>query len=150
MVRNRIFISYSHQDEKLFKELLVSLKPWQDQGILDVWTDQRLKASQNWHEEIQQAIDSAAVAVLLISPDFMASDYIRKHEIPPLVKAHEEGKLALTPLFLRPSQIMDGDYAFEVQLDSGGTRTVRLSQYQGLIRDAARRASDSGGSSDLR
>ena len=89
MVRNRIFISYSHQDEKLFKELLVHLKPWQDQGILDVWTDQRLKASQNWHEEIQQAIDSAAVAVLLISPDFMASDYIRKHEIPPLVKAHE-------------------------------------------------------------
>ena len=69
MERNQIFISYSHncQDENLFQEFLVHLKPWQDQGLIAVWTDQCLQASQDWHREIQQAIASAAVAVLLIS-----------------------------------------------------------------------------------
>ena len=77
MARNRVFISYSHRDEELFKELLVHLKPWQDRQILDVWTDLDIKAAQKWHEEIQEAVGSTAVAVLLISPDFMASDYIQ-------------------------------------------------------------------------
>jgi hypothetical protein len=117
MARNRIFISYSHRDEKLFQEFLVHLKPWQDEGILDAWTDKRLQAGQDWHSEIQQGVTSAAVAVLLISPDFMASDYIRKHEIPPLLQAAEAGELRLAPLYLRPS-VMDKDHP--------------LSRYQGL------------------
>jgi TIR domain-containing protein len=66
MARNRIFISYSHKDERLFQEFLVHLKPWQDEGILDAWTDKRLQAGQDWHSEIQQGVASAAVAVLLI------------------------------------------------------------------------------------
>jgi internalin A len=105
MVRNRIFISYSHRDEKLFQEFLVHLKPWQDEGILDAWTDKRLQAGQDWHSEIQQGVASAAVAVLLISPDFMASDYIRQHEISPLLQAAEARELRLAPLYLRPSVI---------------------------------------------
>jgi formylglycine-generating enzyme required for sulfatase activity len=117
MARNRIFISYSHRDEKLFQEFLVHLKPWQDQGIVHVWTDKRLQAGQDWHSEIQQGVASAAVAVLLISPDFMASDYICKHEIPPLLQAAEGGELRLAPLYLRPS-VMDKGHP--------------LSRYQGL------------------
>jgi hypothetical protein len=132
MVRNRIFISYSHSDEALFREFMVHLKLWQDQDIYNVWTDQRIKASQNWHQEIQEAIDSTAVAVLLISPDFMVSDYIRKHEILPLTKAHEEGKLALAPLFLRPSQVTDSDYVIELTMENGESRQLRLDQFQGL------------------
>ena len=117
MARNRIFISYSHRDERLFQEFLVHLKPWQNEGILDVWTDKRLQAGQDWHSEIQQGVASAAVAVLLISPDFMASDYIRQHEIPPLLQVAETGELCLAPLYLRPS-VMDKDHP--------------LSRYQGL------------------
>ncbi len=117
MVRNRIFISYSHKDEKLFKEFLVHLKPWQDQGIIHVWTDKLLQAGQEWHSEIQQGVASAAVAVLLISPDFMASDYIRDHEIPPLLQAAEAGELRLAPLYLSAT-VVDQDHP--------------LSRYQGL------------------
>jgi formylglycine-generating enzyme required for sulfatase activity len=109
MARNRIFISYSHKDEKLFKEFLVHLKPLQDQGIIDVWTDKRLQAGQDWHSEIQQGVVSAAVAVLLISPDFMASDYIRQHEIPPLLQAAEAGELRLAPLYLS-TVFLDSDH----------------------------------------
>jgi hypothetical protein len=46
MTRNRIFISYSHQDEKLFREFLVHLKPWQDLGIVDVWTDKAISGNE--------------------------------------------------------------------------------------------------------
>lgn len=132
MTRNRIFISYSHQDEKLFREFLVHLKPWQDLDIVDVWTDKRLQAGQDWHGEIQQGVASAAVAVLLISPDFMASDYIRQHEVQPLLQAAETGELRLAPLYLRPSQALDADYAFPVRLDSGEIKSVQLGRYQGL------------------
>ena len=90
MAHNQVFISYSHQDEKLFQEFKVHLKPWEDRGTLAVWTDLRIEASQKWHEEIQEAIRSTAVTVLLISPDFMASDYIQKQELPPFLKAAEE------------------------------------------------------------
>jgi hypothetical protein len=135
MTRNRIFISYSHQDEKLFQEFLVHLKPWQDLGIVDVWTDQRLQAGQDWHGEIQQGVASAAVAVLVVSPDFMASDYIRQHEIPPLLQAAAAGELRLAPLYLRPSQALDADYAFPVRLDSRELESVQLSRYHSTIKD---------------
>ncbi|MFO1434554.1 MAG: toll/interleukin-1 receptor domain-containing protein [Candidatus Competibacteraceae bacterium] len=132
MPRNRIFISYSHRDEALFKGLLVHLKPWQDRNILDIWTDLDIKASGKWHEKIQEAVGSTAVAVLLISPDFMASDYIRDHELPPFLKAAEERQPALACLYLKPSQVADDDYAFTVMLDSGESEAVKLSDYQGL------------------
>ena len=132
MARNQVFISYSHQDEKLFQEFKVHLKPWEERETLAVWDDLRIKPSQKWHEEIQEAVRSTAVAVLLISPDFMASDYIQKHELPPFLKAAEERQLALACLYLRTSQVADDDYAFTVTLDSGETRRVKLSDYQGL------------------
>lgn len=134
MARNQIFISYSRQDEKLFQEFCMHLKPWQDRGIVTVWTDQRLQASQDWHSEIQQAIASAAVAVLLISPAFMASAYIRQYEIPPLLQAAETGELCLAPLYLRPSQVTDEDYAFVVRRHSGEPKRVKLSDYHSLNR----------------
>ncbi|MFO1430340.1 MAG: SUMF1/EgtB/PvdO family nonheme iron enzyme [Candidatus Competibacteraceae bacterium] len=117
MARNRIFISYSHKDEKLFQEFLLHLKSLQNQGIIDIWTDKRLEAGQEWHSEIQQGVASAAVAVLLISPDFMASNYIRDHEIPPLLQAAEAGELRLAPLYLS-TVFLDSDHP--------------LSRYQGL------------------
>ncbi len=132
MIRKRIFISHSHKDEKLFKELLVHLKPWLDRQVLDVWTDKDINAGQKWHKEIQEAVRSTAVAVLLISPNFMASDYIQQHELPPFLKAAEERQLSLVCLYLRPSQVADDDYAFMVELDSGESRRVKLSDYQGL------------------
>ncbi len=102
MARNQVFISYSHRDKEFFEELLVHLKPWRDRCLHDIWTDQDIQPSQDWHREIQKAVDSTAVAVLLTSHYFMASDYIRDQEIPPFLQAREEGKLALACLHLRP------------------------------------------------
>ena len=128
MARNRIFISYSHADadKHYWEEFQKYLRLWEDKGILDVWSDRRIQASQDWHKEIQQAIDSAGVAVLLISQDFLNSTYIREHELPPLLKARAEEKIALTCLFLRPSNVDSVEFA------DGQGNQVKLTSYQGL------------------
>ncbi len=132
MVRHRVFISYSHQDESLLRAFLVHLKPEDERGIIDLWTDRRIEAGQKWHGEIQDAIASSAVAVLLISPDFLASSYIREQELPPLLRAAEEGKLALACLHLRASRVADEVNRFAVALSGGETKSVSLTDYQAL------------------
>ena len=132
MQRNQVFISYSHnnKDQAFLEEFRVHLDPWETMEQLNVWSDQRLKPSQDWHQEIQTALNTTAVAVLLISPDFLASEYIRNFELPPLLRAREEGQLDLACLYLRSSAV--GDIVFEVVLSSGEKIHVKLTKYQGL------------------
>jgi predicted nucleotide-binding protein len=89
MQRNRVFISYSHEDKEFLQAFRVQLKPWENKNLLELWSDKRIELSQDWHQEIQQALEATAVAVLLVSPDFLASDYIRDHELPLLLRGCE-------------------------------------------------------------
>ncbi|MGE0822574.1 MAG: toll/interleukin-1 receptor domain-containing protein [Candidatus Binatia bacterium] len=141
MTRNRVFISYSHndKDQAFLTEFRVHLKPWEDAEKLNVWSDQRLTPSQDWHQEIREALATTAVAVLLVSPNFLASKYIREVELPALLYAREEGQLDLACLYLRPSAVNDEDMTFEVTRSSGEKLHVnppppqrRWHQYNGL------------------
>jgi tetratricopeptide (TPR) repeat protein len=90
---NQIFVSYSHKDVEWLDRLKVMLAPYLHMGEteLDIWDDKRLVAGEQWDVEIQQALSKAGVAVALVSAEFLASAYIVKHELPPLVKAAREG-----------------------------------------------------------
>ena len=129
MPRDRVFISYSHQDEAFLQAFRVHLKPWEDRKLLDIWSDRDIETSQDWHQTIQDAIQETAVAVLLISPDFLASDYIRQHELPDLLRAREEGEIDLACLYVRDSGVDDDDAAFEVTLSTGETLSIKLTKY---------------------
>jgi hypothetical protein len=92
MKQSQIFISYSHNDREYLDRLLIHLKPLEKEGLIDVWADTRLKAGDQWREEIKKALDRASVAILLVSADFLASDFITENELPPLLhKAQEQG-----------------------------------------------------------
>ncbi|HVG09871.1 MAG TPA: toll/interleukin-1 receptor domain-containing protein [Thermoanaerobaculia bacterium] len=88
--RPTVFLSYSHQDEDWKDRVATALKALELQNELEVWDDRRITAGDGWFAEIEQAINRAAVAVLLISSDFLASGFIRGTEVPHLLKRHQE------------------------------------------------------------
>ena len=99
-----IFVSYSHLDAAWLERLQIHLKPLEREGLIERWDDTRLQAGMVWREEIRQALAAARVAVLLVSADFLASDFIATDELPLLLAAAEAEGVAILPLIVGPSQ----------------------------------------------
>lgn len=85
-----LFISYSRadmQETDWLERLRMYLTPFRRAGALDVWDDSRIATGTLWKEEIARALDSAAAAVLLVGPGFLASDFVMEIELPALLNS---------------------------------------------------------------
>jgi hypothetical protein len=102
--RTKVFISYSHADKEWLERLKRHLKPLVREGQLDCWDDALIQPGDDWQQEIRTALDAAQVAVLLISADFFASDFIDETELPPLLAAAQAKGVRILPVILSASR----------------------------------------------
>jgi hypothetical protein len=102
-----LFVSYSHKNERWLRRLLVHLKPLEREGQIDVWADTRLKAGSDWAKEIESALARAQVAVVLVSADFLASDFITSIELPSLLQSAERRACKVIPIIVGSCLLLD-------------------------------------------
>jgi TIR domain-containing protein len=97
-----IFFSYSHKDEDLRDQLETHLAMLKRQGVISAWHDRRLIAGTNIDTGIRQELDRAHIILLLVSPDFLASDYCYGVEMTRALERHAAGDARVIPVILRP------------------------------------------------
>jgi hypothetical protein len=98
----RIFYSYAHEDELLRKQLEKHLSVLRRQGLILEWYDRQIIAGTEWEHEIDEHLEMASIILLLISPDFLASDYCYDIEMQRALELHRLGKAHVIPVILRP------------------------------------------------
>ena len=96
-----VFVSYSHADVAFKTQLATHLKALSFSGSLTFWSDDQIKPGAVWFSEITNSLNTARVAVLLVSSDFLASDFIREHELNPILQKHSEGSVKLLWVHVR-------------------------------------------------
>lgn len=105
-----LFYSYSHADEALRDELEKHLKLLQRQHVIDTWHDRKISSGSEWDKVINKNLDTADIILLLISADFLASDYCWDIEIQRAMQRHEEGSVVVIPVLLRPCDTGNADF----------------------------------------
>ncbi len=102
--KSGLFISYSHKDKEWLNRVQTHLKVLNHQNDieLDVWDDTKILAGEKWKEEIAKALKNAKVAVLIISTDFLASDFIQSSELPDLLNNANDNGTKLLSLIVKP------------------------------------------------
>jgi internalin A len=99
--RVRVFYSYCHKDESLRNELEVSLKILERTGVIDSWHDRKIMAGEEWEDEIDEHLEAADIVLLLVSADFVASNYCYDVEMVRAMERHEAGEACVIPVVVR-------------------------------------------------
>jgi hypothetical protein len=116
-VTKPVFISYSHKDAKWLEKLKQFLRPLEDQELIRVWDDTEIRAGSDWLGDIREALESARVAVFLVTQNFLDSPFIKEHELPKLIDAANSR----------------GCLIFWVQVSSTTFEDSPLAKFQGVI-----------------
>jgi len=106
-----LFFSYSHRDETLRDELEIHLTMLKRQGVITTWHDRRIGAGKEFGKEISHYLEEAEIILLLVSPDFLASDYCYDVEMARALDRHETHEACVIPVILRPCDWHNAPFA---------------------------------------
>ena len=96
-----LFLSYAHEDELLCKKLEVHLSGLKRERLISIWHARQIAPGAEWSHEIESRLNEAAVIILLVSPDFIASDYCYEREMQRALERHKRGEAQVIPIILR-------------------------------------------------
>lgn len=103
----KLFFSYAHEDEAFKNKLNKHLKMLQRLNIISTWQDRDISAGSEWEQEILENLETADIILLLVSDNFLASDYCWDKEMERALQRHQEGTARVIPIILKP---VDGWY----------------------------------------
>lgn len=99
----RLFYSYAHADEAFRDELEKHLSTLRRSGLIEEWHDRQIGAGQEWEKQIDRNLEAADLVLLLVSPDFLSSDYCYEVEMKRALERHARDEALVVPVILRPS-----------------------------------------------
>lgn len=139
--KRQLFISYSHKDEEFLNKLMTHLKVFENTGLISVWSDDQITAGHYWYNQISEEISKADIVILLISADFLASDFIMREEVPRILEREKDRNLNIIPIIVRPSAWQYVDFIGNLQVlpkDGKPLSTLTGSELDSSLADIAR------------
>jgi len=122
-----VFIAYSHKDRALRDELATHLSNLRKQSLISDWYDGDIIPGTEWKKQIIDQLNTAKIILLLISADFMASDFCYSIEMKQAIARHEAGEACVVPIILRPTDLMDAPFS---KLQSLPTNAKPVTRWQ--------------------
>src|SRR5262245_42862483 len=116
----RVFLSYSHADERFRHELVKHLVLLVRQGLIERWDDRCIRPGDDWKSAIDDRLDQADLILLLVSADFLASDYCYDVEVRRALERHKAGEARVVPLILRPVRWKSAEFGGLMPLPTEG------------------------------
>ena len=114
-----VFISYAHTDNesenpknRWLDRFIEFLQPLVSQEDFTLWSDQDIQIGEQWHEHVQAQLNAAKAVVLLVSPAFLASSYIRNSELPVILKNAADQGVRIFPILISPSVYKRAKYKY--------------------------------------
>lgn len=106
----KLFFSYSHKDEALRDQLATHLALLERQHVISAWHDRKIGAGSEWKDAIDSNLEAADIILLLISADFLASDYCYAVEMQRAMQKHQEKSAVVIPVLLRPCDLKGAEF----------------------------------------
>jgi hypothetical protein len=107
----KIFLSYSHKDSEIKEELDTHFAPLKRSGKVQVWNDRDISLGEEWNAEILRELEEANIILLLVSANFIASNYIWEKEISRAMQRHERKEARVIPIFAKKCVFEDMPFA---------------------------------------
>lgn len=150
----RVFFSYSHRDEPLRDELEKHLSPLKRSGVIETWHDRRIGAGEEFDAHISRNLETANIILLLISADFLASDYCYDREMCRALERHEAGEARVIPVILHACDWQGSSFGRLLAVPTDGRPVSkwpdRNEAFLDIVKAIRRAASELGGGGEVK
>jgi hypothetical protein len=134
----KVFISYSHKDERYREQLQEHLYAAKRQGLIEDWHDRRIAPGEEWEDLISENLETSEIILLLVSSSFIASPYSYNKEMQRALEKHEAGQVRVIPIILRPVDWSEAPFARLQALPRNGRPVSRWSNRDEAWMDVAK------------